>query len=101
VRGVDRACEPAPAVHIAALASSWSKADRMQDFTAAVLPVLGQLLQRLAAEPSESPELASLMHTVLKIFWSCVYINVPSVLTKDLDQARLWLRVRCQLLTAI
>jgi hypothetical protein len=74
----------------------------MQGFCYALLPVLGQLLQRLIAEPAESSELADLMRIIVKIFSSCIYVDMPEALVKDPDLARLWLQVRsfhncCQL----
>ena len=66
----------------------------LQAFCDAVFPVLGQLLQRLVAEPAETPELADLLRVCLKIFWSCIYVDIPVVLIRDMSQARLWLQVR-------
>lgn len=71
----------------------WLKCTVLQDFCTAALPVLVQLLQTVVTSPSASPELASLMCTILKIFWSCIYIAIPMVMTKDLNQARAWLQV--------
>ena len=63
-----------------------------------MLPLLGQLLQRLAAESSQAPELANLLRIILKIFWSCIYVSIPDVLGQDRGLASAWLQVRACLM---
>lgn len=64
----------------------------MQAFCEAVLPLLLQLLQRLMAEASPAPELAMMMKTILKIFWSCVVLDIPASLVQDEALCTGWLQ---------
>lgn len=64
-----------------------------QEFSEATLPVLAHLLHTLLADTSGQPELAVLMRTILKIFWSCIYIEIPEVLSGNADLSRQWLKV--------
>ena len=65
----------------------------VQEFSEATLPVLANLLHTLLADTSGQAEVAVLMRTVLKIFWSCIYIEIPDVLSSHADLSRQWLKV--------
>jgi hypothetical protein len=70
----------------------------VQEFTDATLPVLGQLLQAFVCSPSEAPELAVLIRAILKIIWSCIYIDIPIALSADPTLSRQWLQVCMQVI---
>ena len=60
----------------------------VEEFSGAALPVLLTLLQGLLLEQSTADELATMMKTILKILWSCMYIDVPEALA---DSSEGWL----------
>lgn len=43
-----------------------------------------------------------MLRITVKIFWSCIYVDIPSVLIEEeMGQARLWLQVRVVLMTRL
>jgi hypothetical protein len=67
--------------------------ENVQEFTDATLPLLGQLLQAFISSNTDAPELAVLIRSVLKIFWSSIYMDIPAVLANDPALSQQWLQV--------